>query len=219
MGRVQVTFSLDADGLLSVAAKELSTGVEQKVEVKPSCGLTDDEVEEMLLASLDHAEEDVAKRLVAEARVEGQRILQDLTRALGTDAALLEPGERDVIEAAAAALRRTMEGSEHARITAAIGIRDHASATLRSDDPRSSALPVAMSRSADAVGRSPDGKIARSRRARTCSTPPSSRARAWATRAAASAAAPRATAGSARGSPRSPRPTIARRIGSISPSR
>ena len=82
----------------------------------------------MLLASLDHAEEDVAARLAAEARIEARRILHDLEKALSADGALLDPGERQRIEAAVAAVRREMEGTEHARITAAIGDLDAVSA-------------------------------------------------------------------------------------------
>ncbi len=128
LGRVQVTFSVDADGILAVSAKELTTGKEQTITVKPSHGLTDEQVEEMLLASLDHAEEDVAARLAAEARIEARRILHDLEKALAADGALLEAAERQRIEAAVAAVRREMEGTEHARITAAIGDLDAVSA-------------------------------------------------------------------------------------------
>jgi molecular chaperone HscA len=127
MGRVQVTFSVDADGILSVAAKELTTGVEQSIVVKPSHGLTDDEVEQMLLASLEHAEEDVDARQVAEARVEAERVLHDLHKALAADAALLEAGEGDAIAQAESRLRATMAGSDHQAITAAISELDSTS--------------------------------------------------------------------------------------------
>ncbi len=75
MARLEVTFRVDADGLLGVTARELTTGVEAKVEVKPSYGLTDEEVENMPLAALDHGGGDLVKRRLAiEARVEGERV-------------------------------------------------------------------------------------------------------------------------------------------------
>src|SRR5262245_57608935 len=100
MARLEVTFRVDAAGLLSVTAKELTTGVEQKVEVKPSYGLTDEEVENMLLAALEHGEEDLEARRLIEERVEADRILLATRKALGVDADLLEPGERAHIDAA-----------------------------------------------------------------------------------------------------------------------
>src|SRR5439155_12234377 len=75
LARLEVTFRVDADGLLSVAAKEITTGVEQKVEVKPSYDLTDEEVENMLLAALDHGEEDLARRRLIDARVEAEQVV------------------------------------------------------------------------------------------------------------------------------------------------
>jgi molecular chaperone HscA len=72
LARLEVTFRVDADGLLSVTARETTTGVEAKVEVKPSYGLTDEEVENMLLSALDHGEEDLERRRLIEARVEAE---------------------------------------------------------------------------------------------------------------------------------------------------
>lgn len=128
MGRVQVTFSVDADGILSVSAKELTTGVEQSITVKPSHGLSDDEVERMLIESLEHAEEDVAARLLVESRIEAQRVLHDLHKALAESADLLQEGEREAIARAEEALREAMEGSDHRRIDLAVTDLDRASA-------------------------------------------------------------------------------------------
>ena len=75
MARLEVTFHVDADGLLHVTARELTTGIEQKVEVKPSYGLTDEEVERMLLDALDHGEDDFEARRLVDARVEAERLL------------------------------------------------------------------------------------------------------------------------------------------------
>jgi molecular chaperone HscA len=110
MARLEVTFRVDADGLLTVSAKEITTGIEQQVEVKPSYGLTDDEVEQMLLDALDHGEEDFNKRKLAERRVEGDRILQATRGALDTDSVMLEGGEREKIEAALTALHDAIRG-------------------------------------------------------------------------------------------------------------
>ncbi|AKT37514.1 Fe-S protein assembly chaperone HscA [Chondromyces crocatus] len=122
MARLEVTFRVDADGLLSVTAKELTTGVEQKVEVKPSYGLSDEQVEEMLLAALDHGEEDLERRRLVEARVEAERVLLATQKALAVDADLLEGDERAQIEEAmnalAAALKGTRAGVVQHRIEA-----------------------------------------------------------------------------------------------------
>ena len=75
MARLEVTFLVDADGILRVSAREETTGKEASIEVKPSYGLTDEEVERMLLDSFEHAEDDVKARLLAEQRVEAERIL------------------------------------------------------------------------------------------------------------------------------------------------
>jgi molecular chaperone HscA len=122
MARLEVTFRVDADGLLSVHARELTTGIEQNVAVKPSYGLDAAAVEQMLLDALDHGEEDLKKRRLAENRVEAGRILAATTRGLEADADLIERGERDEIERACAALASAVRGDDpslvHARIDA-----------------------------------------------------------------------------------------------------
>ena len=116
VARLEVKFSVDADGLLHVAARELTTGIEQRVEVKPSYGLSDEEIERMLLDAYDHAEDDVGVRALREERVEAQRIRAALAAALEQDAALLEPGEREKIQAGIAALDAAMKGDDHRAI-------------------------------------------------------------------------------------------------------
>jgi molecular chaperone HscA len=120
MARLEVRFDVDADGILHVTARELTTGVEQKVEVKPSYGLSDDEVERMLLDAYDHAEADRGERALREQRVEAQRIVTATRAALERDAALLEPGEGELIAAAVEAVVAAAGGSDeraiHARI-------------------------------------------------------------------------------------------------------
>jgi molecular chaperone HscA len=99
MGRVQVTFRVDADGILSVAAREETTGVEQKITVKPTHGLTDEEIEQMLLDSIDNAEDDMKRRLLAEQRVEAERLLIDGRKQLRENGDLLSPPEKTEFEA------------------------------------------------------------------------------------------------------------------------
>ena len=136
LARLEVTFRVDADGLLSVTAREQTTGVEQKVEVKPSYGLTDEEVEEMLLAALDHGEEDLEQRRLAEGRVEAERVLMATRKALAADADLLEPGEGERIDEAMRALEEAAKGSKASLIqlrTEALDEATHAWAGRRMD--------------------------------------------------------------------------------------
>jgi molecular chaperone HscA len=100
MARLEVAFQVDADGLLSVHAKELTTGVEQNVTVTPTYGLDDEAVERMLLDALDHGDSDFFLRRLAENRVEAHRIVEATRKALAVDADLLDPSEREAIEAA-----------------------------------------------------------------------------------------------------------------------
>ena len=109
---IRVTFQVDADGLLSVFAMEKSTGVEASIQVKPSYGLTDDEIATMIKDSMSFAEQDVKARMLAEQKVEAARVLESLTGALATDAALLSAAERQVIDEAAAVLARAAEGDD-----------------------------------------------------------------------------------------------------------
>ncbi len=104
LARLEVTFTVDADSMLRVSARELSTGIEQHVEVRPSYGLTDDEVEKMLMAALDHGEDDLEKRRLAEERVEASRVLHATHKALAADSDLLHPHERVQIDEAIVAL-------------------------------------------------------------------------------------------------------------------
>jgi molecular chaperone HscA len=80
--KVEVSFIINADGILKVSAKELRSGVEQAIEVKPQYGLTDQQVEQMLMDSLTHAKEDIALRALTEARTEGEQLLTATERFL-----------------------------------------------------------------------------------------------------------------------------------------
>ncbi|MEA3426758.1 MAG: Fe-S protein assembly chaperone HscA [Bacteroidota bacterium] len=91
--KVEVSFLINADGILVVKAKELRSGVEQEIEVKPQYGLTDEEVEKMLMDSLTHAKEDMQVRALVEARTEGEQILDVTEKFIGKNAALLTKEE------------------------------------------------------------------------------------------------------------------------------
>ena len=118
--RIRVTFQVDADGLLTVSAQEKTTGVEQRVEVKPSYGLTEDEMARMLEESMIHAREDMERRLLVENRVEARRVLLALQAALAADAGLLDAGEGDRIEEARRRLEAAIEGADRDLIKAAV---------------------------------------------------------------------------------------------------
>jgi molecular chaperone HscA len=119
--RIRVTFRVDADGLLSVEAEEQSEGVRASVEVKPSYGLSDAEIEGMLRESLEHADEDVAARRLREQQVEAQRVIEALQAAMAEDAdELLSADERRPIEDALQRLVDSVGGAEPARIRAAV---------------------------------------------------------------------------------------------------
>jgi molecular chaperone HscA len=127
IARVEVRFQVDADGILSVSAKEQSSGVTQSITVKPSHGLTDEEVERMLLDSIDHAEEDIQTRLLREQRVEAERVLMDATKQLGEHSALLQPEERAAIDAAMEQVRQLAQGQDHHALKEAILALDNMS--------------------------------------------------------------------------------------------
>ena len=122
--RIRVTFQVDADGLLSVMAQEQTTGVQSGIEVKPSYGLTDNEIETMLRESIEYAEEDVAARKLLEQQVEADRVLEALAVALMQDRDLLSGDERQQIEKAATQLQEKREGTDHLAIKAAISELD-----------------------------------------------------------------------------------------------
>jgi molecular chaperone HscA len=117
--RIRVSFAVDADGLLTVSAEEKTTGVAQRVEVKPSYGLSHEDMADMLYDSLDHAEDDMARRLLTEARVEAKRNLLALDSALSKDGSLLSAEERAELDAARARIETAMAGEDRDEINAA----------------------------------------------------------------------------------------------------
>jgi molecular chaperone HscA len=128
--RIQVTFQVDADGLLSVSAREKATGVEAAIVVKPSYGLTDDEVATMLKEGFAHATEDRDARALAEQRVDAAALLQSIAAALDKDADLLDRSEREALDAAQAALRTQVAGTDHRGIKKAIEHLNEVSGTF-----------------------------------------------------------------------------------------
>ena len=124
--RIRLTFQVDADGLLSVSAREQISGVEATITVKPSYGLTDDQITGMLTASRDFAGHDKQARALTEQRVEAQSILAAVDAALAVDAKLLSAEERKLVVASQRALQHTLAGADHRAIKAAIAALNRA---------------------------------------------------------------------------------------------
>ena len=115
--RIRVTYQVDADGLLSVTAVETSSGVSAEIVVKPSYGLTDGEIESMLLASTQYAREDIELRLLKEQQVEAQRVIEAINSALAEDGEqLLSAAERDIIIEHREALAAVLETATTAEL-------------------------------------------------------------------------------------------------------
>jgi molecular chaperone HscA len=118
--RVRVSFQVDADGLLSVSAQELTSGVQASISVKPSYGLSDDDISRMLTESFSSAEGDMRERSLRESRVEAERLVLATDAALLADGDLLSFEERQAIDALLTAARNLREGDDHHRIDAAV---------------------------------------------------------------------------------------------------
>ncbi len=118
--RIRVTFQVDADGLLSVSARESTTGVEAAIAVKPSYGLTDEQITQMLRDSFDHAKDDVHLRALKEQQVEGARMLEATEAALREDIDLLSAEELAALRAELEALRKTLSCTDHRTIRSAV---------------------------------------------------------------------------------------------------
>ena len=118
--RVRVSFTVDADGLLSVSAREETSGVEATITVKPSYGLADEDIARMLSESFSTAEQDMVERSLRESRVEAERMFLATRSALAADGDLLTSAQHAEIEAHLAAMQATREGSDHHAIDAAV---------------------------------------------------------------------------------------------------
>ncbi|MEI9598481.1 Fe-S protein assembly chaperone HscA [Moellerella wisconsensis] len=140
---IRVTFQVDADGLLSVSAMEKSTGVQASIQVKPSYGLTDQEIAGMIKDSMSNAQDDLTARRLAEQKVEAVRVLESLTRALEQDAHLLSKEEQVAIDQAANNLIETVQGTDPVAIEHSIKLLDKQTqnfAARRMDDSIRQAL-------------------------------------------------------------------------------
>jgi molecular chaperone HscA len=118
IGRVRVTFTVDADGLLTVSAEEKTTGAQAAIHVKPSYGLSPEDMEKMLIESMENAKSDIIERLLAEARVEAECAIIELESAMKQDAGVLEPAEKSQITRQIAVLRNAVKGADRAYIDA-----------------------------------------------------------------------------------------------------
>lgn len=131
LARIEVRFLIDANGILNVTARDARTGIEQSVEVRPSYGLTDEQVEAMIRESFEKAEEDMRERQVREARVEADNILAATEKAQRNDAwSTLNSEQQADIEAAKRDLQSVYRGSDHHSITAKIEALNAATLTL-----------------------------------------------------------------------------------------
>jgi molecular chaperone HscA len=118
--RIRVTFEVDADGLLSVSAVEETSGVQASVTVKPSYGLSDEEVARMLQEGFRSAEQDMQERNLRESRVEAERLVLATRAALDADADLLNACEHDEIETLLSSVQTAMQGSDRLAVEAAV---------------------------------------------------------------------------------------------------
>ena len=120
----RVTYQVDADGLLSVTAMEKTTGVQSSIQVKPSYGLTDDEIANMLKASMENAKEDIQARLLAEQRVEAERVLESVRSALAQDYDLLDDDELSAVKNAIISLEQLKQQDDSLAIKQGIKALD-----------------------------------------------------------------------------------------------
>jgi molecular chaperone DnaK len=129
--RIEVKFLIDANGILQVAAKDLRTGEQRTIEVQPSYGISDSEIERMLEESIEFAEQDFAERQVLEARTESEAILSATTKALANPQANHLPyAERSAIDAAVAAVKSAAAGTDYKLIRQRIDELNHATEHL-----------------------------------------------------------------------------------------
>ncbi len=122
---IRVTFQVDADGLLSVTAQEKSSGVSASIQVKPSYGLSDDQVATMIQSSMQYARQDMQLRLLREQQVEASRVFEAVSAAIAADAHLLSASELQQIEQALSALQQLSLSDDTAAIKAAIDQTNH----------------------------------------------------------------------------------------------
>ena len=134
LARIEVKFLIDASGILQVGARDLRTGAEHTIEVQPSYGLDDAEVERILEESIEFAEQDFSERQLIESRNEAEAILLATEKALARENAEapgdLPDDERRAVEGAVAALREAVAGTDYKRIRAFVDVLNQASTPL-----------------------------------------------------------------------------------------
>jgi molecular chaperone DnaK len=131
LSRVEVKFLIDANGILQVGAKDIRSGEQHTIEVQPSYGLDDNDIERMLEESIEYAEQDFAERQVIEARTEAESILKATEKALGNaGASSLSAPERAKIDETVAALKNAVQGSDYKLIRRQIDDLNHATEHL-----------------------------------------------------------------------------------------
>jgi len=116
VARIEVTFMIDANGILNVTARDERTGLEHSVDVKPSYGLTEEEIERLLEEAIDHGEQDIEQRLLIAARNDAEQILKAFVKQVGEYPELIDAEERARCEAAAERLKAALPGQDRALI-------------------------------------------------------------------------------------------------------
>lgn len=149
--RIRVTFQVDADGLLSVSAQEQTTGVRAEIEVKPSYGLDDDTITNMLKESMSYAAEDMAARARAEAVVEAEGLLEAVKNALALDGDLLEADEVQAIETALTDLANRMNAGSADEIRTATAALGHATDSFAAKRMNRNIQRALMGQSVDSI--------------------------------------------------------------------
>jgi molecular chaperone HscA len=119
IARIEVSFTVDANGMLTVSAQELHTGIKQVVNVKPSYGLSIEEIERMIIESMEHGRADIMARLLIEAKVEARRSIEELDSAMQRDSHLLSQQEITIIEQLKSELQKALDSNERDAINAA----------------------------------------------------------------------------------------------------
>jgi len=150
--RIGVSFQVDADGLLSVSAREVTTGIEASIAVKPSYGLSDSEIARMLQESTAHAADDMRSRALAEAQVETERTIAATESALAQDATLLDDAERAQIEQAVAYARGLLVGEDRQALRAALDALNAATEEFAARRMNRSVAGALKGRRVDALG-------------------------------------------------------------------
>jgi molecular chaperone DnaK (HSP70) len=118
--KVDINFLLNADGILKIQATELRSGVKQEVEVKPTYGITDEQVEQMLLDSITHAQDDVKERMIIEARTEGEQMVGTVEKFMQKNAGFLSDEETVKTNGYLDALKETLASGDKDKIHKAI---------------------------------------------------------------------------------------------------